>query len=157
MGEYYYLIPIDSPHVLLNDVKLSTMFEVAYPDIAELLRVKDALKMNINFEASTYKEVEKKIKRLYVKNNIPKYIIVVEEDGQRRELLTNGVVTTNNEAYFERYLMPLDVVTNYYYNYDNPDDLLAVNYYNKKLSKYYREYLLYNGKNYTMQLKKKND
>lgn len=149
MNKIFYLIPINNEHTYLNDIKLLTMLRVTHPEIVRLEDRKEALYQCIDFGKIEYDLVVNKLDKLYATFGVPKYLIVVEKDGERRELVTNGIVTTDKEAEFESYEMPYNIVNEYYTN----------NFYNEKLSEYYGDFIYYKDnqlKSYQLEFKKEN-
>ncbi len=86
MEEHFYLVPISNDCIFVNDIKLRDLLEQYYFKIYENIMEEEYIIQKLDEEHVF--SINEKIDKLYELYKIPKYLIIVEDDGEFKELIT---------------------------------------------------------------------
>jgi len=119
--ESYYVVPLYSDFVFINGENLNEVYQVKCPLLYEVDKVLNKRYENCQID-DEYKLLEFARNELYSVFDIPKYMIIVEKDGEFFEFITNKKIEITSLGRLETHMVNECILSEYF---------LEDNYYKK--------------------------
>lgn len=113
MNKYYYAIPLGNKHISINGMSFDQMFGESHGVLGVLVDKKDQFFRLADSDYQEYSMYMQMIIHYCDSNNIPEYLMAVEEEGQIYGYLTHCPIQTDDYAEFETHEVPFDLLQEY--------------------------------------------